>query len=134
MTVEVGWEWPLVYFPAKVQLDVDPTVVDAEVARAGAAGEYTSPWRDWDDEEIARELAPPWPTTIGEHTVRVRLTEYIPPANWRVGYHVPRNIYKDDEPIAMVATPELAAEIVTLCNAALRIHGSSKETSWKDAP
>lgn len=31
-----------------------------EVARAGAAGEYDSPWRDWDDEELDREFAP-WP-------------------------------------------------------------------------
>lgn len=30
---------------------------------------------------------------------------------WRVGSKVPRNLYRDDEPIAMLATPALAAEL-----------------------
>jgi hypothetical protein len=38
------------------------------------------------------------------------------PALWRVGRSIRRNIYRGDEPIAMVATPELAAEIVVGMN------------------
>jgi hypothetical protein len=37
---------------------------------------------------------------------------------WRVGRRVPRNLYRGDEPIAMLATPELAAEMVALLNKA----------------
>lgn len=35
---------------------------------------------------------------------------------WRIGRKVPRNIYRDNEPIAMLATPEIAAEIVADMN------------------
>ncbi len=35
---------------------------------------------------------------------------------WRVGRKVPRNLYRGDEPIAMLATPETAAAMVALLN------------------
>lgn len=35
---------------------------------------------------------------------------------WRVGHHVPRNIYRDGEPIAMLADEETARFIVDACN------------------
>ena len=43
--------------------------------------------------------------------------------NWRVGNHVPRNVYFRNEPVAMVAGPKdaaeaLAAYIVKCCNEA----------------
>ena len=97
-------------------LQIDPEEVDAEVARMGATGELDSPWRDWDDEEIAREFAP-WPTTVGAPPC-VRLEPHVPLPVWRVGQRVPRNIYKDDEPIAMLAGEDIAKEIVDLCNEA----------------
>jgi hypothetical protein len=37
---------------------------------------------------------------------------------WRVGTKVKRNLYRDDEPIAMLATAELAAEMAGLLNRA----------------
>ncbi len=40
---------------------------------------------------------------------------------WRVGRRVPRNIYLDDEPVAMLATPELAANIVAGMNNVQRL-------------
>ena len=45
------FEWPWTQFE-NYQVGVDPEVVDAEVARAGAAGEYDSDealteWRAW---------------------------------------------------------------------------------------
>jgi hypothetical protein len=71
-------------------LQIDPEEVDAEVARMGATGELDSPWRD----------------------------SHVPIPVWRVGQRVPRNIYKDDEPIAMLAGEDIAKEIVDLCNEA----------------
>ena len=35
---------------------------------------------------------------------------------WRVGRKVARNLYRGDEPVAMLATPELAAEMAKLLN------------------
>jgi len=35
---------------------------------------------------------------------------------WRVGNRVPINVYKDDQPVCMCQSPELAAEIVEACN------------------
>ncbi len=35
---------------------------------------------------------------------------------WRVGQQIPRNLYRDDEPIAMLATEELAAELAAKLN------------------
>lgn len=37
---------------------------------------------------------------------------------WRVGRKVPRNLYRGDEPIAMLATPELASELAEKLNRA----------------
>lgn len=37
-------------------------------------------------------------------------------APWRVGRKVPRNLYRGDEPIAMLATPATAAAMVALLN------------------
>jgi hypothetical protein len=40
---------------------------------------------------------------------------------WRVGRKVPRNLYRGDEPIAMLATAELAQEIAERLNSAEQI-------------
>lgn len=45
-------------------------------------------------------------------------------AHWRVGRRVPRNIYRDNEPIAMLATPEIAAEIVNGMNDVERLRAA----------
>lgn len=50
---------------------------------------------------------------------------------WRVGHKVPRNLYRDDEPIAMLATEEIAAELVRKLNAAESI---ATLESWKLFP
>jgi hypothetical protein len=47
---------------------------------------------------------------------------------WRVGKKVPRNLYRGDEPIAMLATAELAAEIAEGMNTTMC---SSKRQSEK---
>ena len=62
---------------------------------------------------------------------------------WRVGTKIPRNLYRNDEPIAMLATPELAAEMaqrLNVCpscieceeqNDALRTPNSTGCALWK---
>jgi hypothetical protein len=51
---------------------------------------------------------------------------------WRVGRRVPRNIYRDDEPIAMLATPEIAAEIVAGMNDVERLRAALEAVNNAD--
>ena len=52
---------------------------------------------------------------------------------WRVGRKVPRNIYRDNEPIAMLATPEIAAEIVAGMNEVERLRAEAVEVATRTA-